>query len=436
MPCLGFTPNGKRKLESAAGIASSFFPYLSGLLRKLDIRFDWRVDTAAVTPSGKLLFNPGFFHALAPGLETAFILAHEALHLAQMIFERGKHFPDQESLNIAHDILINGLLCDTMGIPVPPRGGLSWKWFLEFDEDSPYEDYTHMIPGIPAPAANASAYSLEEMVRIIVSVKGTPAHPGRRSWSAGPVSTDEAEGSKITLDMLSEEAEEKLFPDEDRKEREKVRIVLQDLCRRAAARCAILSRREGGGDGGGFAQAVDIVRSCYVPPWEMVMQRWFDGLVIPKRSWGHASRRGAWRNDVVLPGRDQECYTLHIVLDTSGSMAKVIPSILGKIGIFARNVGMEQVHIVQCDAEVTEDEFVEIGQLENYVITGYGDSDMSPAMLKLAEDPDVTAVLVVTDGYISYPPEEKIPYDVLWCLPETNTWATLPYGRTAYIPFS
>ena len=437
MPCHGFTPEEERKLEAGAGIAFSYFPYLSGVFRKLDVRFDGRVETAAVTPSGKLLFDPGFVCVLAPGLETAFILAHEMLHLSQMIFERGKHFRDQESLNIAHDILINELLCDTMGIPVPPRGGLSWKWFLEFDEDSSYEDYTHMIPGIPAPAARASAYSLEEMVRIIVSVKDTDAHPGRRSWIASLFSTGGTGGSGITLDMVSEEAEERLFPDEDRKELEKTRIVLQEVCRHAAARCALLSNRSGrAGEGGGIARAVDIVRSCYAPPWEMAMQRWFDGLVTPKRSWGHASRRGAWRTDVVLPGRAQECYTLHVVLDTSGSMVEALPPILGKISVFARNVGMEQVHIVQCDAEVTKDEFVDIGRLENYRIAGYGGSNMSPAMLKLAEDPDVTAVLVVTDGYIRYPPEENIPYDVLWCLPDTNEPETFPYGRTIHIPFS
>ena len=40
---------------------------------------------------------------------------------------------------------------------------------------------------------------------------------------------------------------------------------------------------------------------------------------------------------------------------------------------------------------------------------------MSPAMLKLAEDPDVTAVIVLTDGYIYYPDEEP-PYETLWAI--------------------
>ena len=474
MPCHGFTPEEERKLEAGAGIAFSYFPYLSGIFSKLDVLFDGRVETVAVTPSGKLLFDPDFFHSLGPGLETAFVLAHELLHLAQMIFERGKNFPDQESLNIAHDILINELLCDTMGIEEPPCSGLSWKWFLErvwLDYADDEEVYVHEIPGIPSPAAKASAYSLEEMVRIIVSVKNTGSHPGNRSWRTRGKHEDEGvfcpnnpfpnnpfedlfadpsekngtapknagrkseERKKITLDMVLGKVEEELFPDEGRKEREKARSVLPDACRHAAARCVILAGGEKKGSGpGGMTQAVGIVRSCYVPPWEMAMQRWFDGLVSPKRSWAHASRRGAWRTDVVLPGRAQECYTLHIVLDTSGSMVEALPPILGKIGVFARNVGMEQVHIVQCDEEVTADEFVDIGQLENYRVAGYGGSDMSPAMLKLAEEPDVTSVLVVTDGFIDYPPVEKIPYDVLWCLPDTES-ETFPYGRTIYIPF-
>ena len=73
-----FTAQERRKLEIAAGIASSCFPYLGGIYAKLDIRFEDRIDTAGVTESGKLLINRKFFDELAPGVETAFLLAHES----------------------------------------------------------------------------------------------------------------------------------------------------------------------------------------------------------------------------------------------------------------------------------------------------------------------------------------------------------------------
>jgi hypothetical protein len=43
-------------------------------------------------------------------------------------------------------------------------------------------------------------------------------------------------------------------------------------------------------------------------------------------------------------------------------------------------------------------------------------------MLALAEDPRVTAAVVVTDGDIGYPAEE-MPYAVLWVLPTTGTFS-------------
>ena len=467
------TSRDRRKLEIAAGIAGSYFPYLIGIFGKLDIRFDDRVSTIAVTEAGKLLLNRQFFNTLEPGAETAFLLAHEMLHLAQMTFERGRGFPDRESVNIAHDLLINEQLCDAMRLSEPPRGGLSWEWFTRqgYCAYNDVDVYFHKIPDVPVVPEKASAYSLEELVRIIASVKGTDSYPSGCSWdgsatdklgvndagesfSNSPFAQLSADcesssadsggggepGERIVLDMISEELERSLFPDEKPEEREKSRGIMLDACRTAAARNVIFSLASMNGSGmgehsGGAEQAVDIVRSFYVPPWQMAMQRWFDGVVVPGRSYARASRRGAWRSDVVLPGRENPCYMLHIILDTSGSMEEVIPYLLGQIGAFARNVGMEQVHILQCDGEVTADEIVDIGSLEKYRISGYGGSDMSPAMLKLADDPDVTSVLVITDGYIIHPRRENIPYDVLWCLPEADSQRTpFPYGRAIYIP--
>ena len=127
---------------------------------------------------------------------------------------------------------------------------------------------------------------------------------------------------------------------------------------------------------------------------------------------------------------------IHIILDTSGSMTSHIPHILAKISAFARNVGIAQVHILQCDTEVTDDEFVEIDQLEKYRVSGFGGSDMSPAMLKLAEDPEITHVLVITDGYIDYPEETDVPYEVLWCIPDEGDRPSFPYGQVIYVPIS
>ena len=52
-------------------------------------------------------------------------------------------------------------------------------------------------------------------------------------------------------------------------------------------------------------------------------------------------------------------------------------------------------------------------ELSRWRVTGYGGSDLTPAMLRLAEDPEVGAAIVLTDGEIDYP-EHALPYNVLF----------------------
>jgi Mg-chelatase subunit ChlD len=52
---------------------------------------------------------------------------------------------------------------------------------------------------------------------------------------------------------------------------------------------------------------------------------------------------------------------------------------------------------------------------------------MSPGMLHLAEDREVTAMIVITDGRINYP-SELPQIDVLWVLTESASSFEPPYG--------
>jgi predicted metal-dependent peptidase len=92
--------------------------------------------------------------------------------------------------------------------------------------------------------------------------------------------------------------------------------------------------------------------------------------------------------------------------------------------------------VVQCDIEVTSDRWVEPQELAEFKVAGFGYSDMSPGLLHLADDPEVSAVLVLTDGYIAYPVEHP-PYHVLWgligwCDPNFSP----PYGQVVRMDVS
>src|SRR4051812_11635619 len=97
-----------------------------------------------------------------------------------------------------------------------------------------------------------------------------------------------------------------------------------------------------------------------------------DAVAPGPRTFSRPSRRGADRTDCVLAGRRREGWALHVVLDTSGSMVEVLPVALGALASFCETAGVAQVHVLQCDDEVTRDDWVAPEELAEYRIAGFG----------------------------------------------------------------
>jgi hypothetical protein len=53
-------------------------------------------------------------------------------------------------------------------------------------------------------------------------------------------------------------------------------------------------------------------------------------------------------------------------------------------------------------------------------------------MLELARDPELSAAIVITDGYIDYP-QSAMPYAVLWAVTHQSEFAP-PYGQVLQLP--
>jgi predicted metal-dependent peptidase len=147
-----------------------------------------------------------------------------------------------------------------------------------------------------------------------------------------------------------------------------------------------------------------------------------------ERTFARPSRRGADRSDVVLPGRRREGWMLNVIIDTSGSMTEEIPRALGAIADFCEAVAVDQIRLLQCDVAVTSDEQLSPTELAHYQVTGYGGSDLSPAMELLAADPQVRAAAIITDGDVQYPPD-PMPFAVLWVVPPGSSGFHPNYGR-------
>jgi len=383
------------------------FPHLAGLVAATRVTLDDRLPTIGVFASGRLTANPQFVQGLKDN-ELVFVLAHEMLHLALRTHDRAKG-ADRLEFNYAHDYIINDILRTELGMPVPANGldmpGAREKSaeeiVLQMRRDQHAQSKTSVWRGSPAPAQR------------IFGLGGR----GEKGTEAGDV-----------LDAL---AETELYPEEAQEAASRSEQV-KELAAKALglARAMGLAKGLRGTDPGAASQTVLALRGLYRTPWELALQRWIESVAPGDRTFNRASRRGAERaDDVVLPGRRREGWILNVVLDTSGSMTEEIPRVLGTLAEFCDAVAVDRIRLVQCDAAVTSDELLDPHELAERRIEGYGGSDLSPALLHLAEDQHVRAVVVITDGEIAYPPE-PVPFELLWLVPGPKAPAfNPPYGR-------
>jgi predicted metal-dependent peptidase len=384
------------------------FPHLSGLAAAVRVTIDDSVPTMGIFASGRLVANSAFTAKLSAA-DLQFVLAHELLHLALRTHDRAVGSGRLE-FNYAHDYIINDILRDALGLQAIPAGGLD------------------MI--------GAREKSAEE----IVLKMRRDGHTASKTqvWDGVSVSVEQVLGrggdpSGNTGDVLDAKLEREMFPEDSDQQAARTR-AMRDLAAKGMAMAAAIGMMRGrGGDGGSTAQTVRALRGIHRTPWQVAIQRWLEGVAPGERTFMRASRRGAERTDIVLPGRQRHSVMLNIILDTSGSMTSDIPFALGAIADFCEATGIDDIRVVQCDTAVTSDEMLSPGELADYEVRGYGGSDLGPALLALAADPQVTAAIVITDGDITYP-AEPVPYAVLWAVPgETTTFAP-PYGRVVTMP--
>ena len=227
--------------------------------------------------------------------------------------------------------------------------------------------------------------------------------------------------------MLADKTEREMFPAEAQDQAQCKARIDEAIARGRVLAAAIGRQNRRGTISGGMSAQVSALRGRLRPAWQQALQRWIEHSSAGERSFARPSRRGAERSDLVMPGRRRTSWMLNVVLDTSGSMTEEIPLALGAIADFCDGAGVDQVRIVQCDAAVTADDTVSPEDLSTYPVRGFGGSDLSPAMLMLADDPLVRAAVVITDGDIAFPAAPPA-YDVLWVLPRAAAFKP-PYGR-------
>jgi predicted metal-dependent peptidase len=385
-------------------------PHLSGLAAAVRVALDDSVPTMGIFASGRLVANRGFTARLNAN-DLVFVLAHELMHLALRTHQRAVMSSPLE-FNYAHDYIINDTLRHALGRPDVPAGGLD-------------------MPGARERAA--------EDIVLDMRRHGSSQSARTQVWEGQIVTVDQAmsaakHGSPKNMgDVLDKDREKEMFPDDSADQAERER-AMRDLAAKGMALAKALNAiKARGASPGGIQKQVRALRGIYRTPWQVALQRWLEGVTPGERTYLRASRRGAGgennsSDDIVMPGRQRHAMLLNIILDTSASMSGEVPKALGAIADFCEATGVDEVRLLQCDTVVTADDMLSPAELAEFEISGYGGSDMTPAMEMLAEDGRVQAAIIITDGDITYP-LSPTPYAVLWAVPRMNANFTPPYGR-------
>ena len=321
-------------------------------------------------------------------------------------------------VNFAHDYIINDMLGEELGRD-PPLGGLQQAGAARLFARTPGRRFSEGV-------ASGQSRLLESARERPQSAKrgyagrlsdeaGTATGGTRAGRSAGGDRSALVAGRRDSSGFLEDRLEPHIPPSLRQRLREEVRCAAAKAAALGKLRKQMAEASQDAKEPERGEALMRALRDAYDTPWERALQRWFEAVAPGERTYMRPSRRRHARSDVVLPGRRREGWMLHVLLDTSGSMVDILPRALGAIGYFAENNNVAQVHVVQCDTEVTHDDWLEPQQLEQYQIGGFGYSDMSPGFRHVALDPEVNAVLMLTDGYIDYPAVEP-PFRVVWVL--------------------
>ncbi len=366
-------------------------PHLIGLANAVDVYIDDRIPSMGVFASGRMVANRGFVARLNDS-ELVFVLAHELLHLALRTHDRSKGSGRLE-FNYAHDYIINDILRVELGFTSIPAGGLDMPGAREKSAEQ-------IVLEFRKGAAQMQSQSRVWEGKAVGAVRVF----GAKHQRTGKPSEGEGEPAdgELAGDVLGETIESEWFPESAEDQAERAAKIGELAAKSLALAKAMAAMRVRGTDSGATRQVITAIRGYYRTPWESALQKWMESVSPGERTFLRPSRRSAERPDIVLPGRKRDSWMLNILLDTSGSMTDDIPRVLGAIAVACDAMGIDHIRLIQCDAEIKSDETLSPDELAQYEVSGFGGSELSPAMLTLADDPAATPILLPLLAGVQY----------------------------------
>lgn len=439
--------------------AAARLPYLAGLCGLVRIVPSDDVSVAAVFRSGRVLVERRVLAETSLD-ELEFVLAHELLHLALQTHARQVGH-DPWRVNVAHDAIINTLLEHELHLETP-LGGICGRWDPAFAPALEtlllwYESVEQLWDGVPIGRRRRETTPMPDVAEPepittglgdqllalgLIEPKPDATGLGDQQGAPGLVEPKPKAGQLLQPDVLDDETERAMFPDEFASSTDSAvgdaRGSASDdghgptagaahgsasrrraeIDRAAIEAHAVLElARRAGNTPGRDSTRVSAWRDRFQYNWEIGLQHWLDGTVRPGRTWARASRRGALADGLTVPGRARHGLRVHVVLDSSGSMwyDERLLKVLGALASFTDAAGVDAIRIVHADTVVQSDETITPAELVDYEIRGGGGTDPYPALEYIAKEHDVAGVIVLTDGQFDTVPAPT-GLQVLWVI--------------------
>jgi predicted metal-dependent peptidase len=352
-------------------------PIIYGFVKILPIEFSNDVPPAAAasTDGRRIKINPDVWNTLDIASQ-AFVLAHEAMHLAWDFFGRVQG-RDVHKFNIAQDLVINEFLRDNGFNCRALSRSITARTFpkMRFDPQS---------------------WTSERVYQWLVDNPDKCPLPGQN-----------------ILDGCGQPSAEKPLTSEE----------IQEL------RLAIQSVLVGAPAGSLPGEIRTLVESAWVPPhdWRSDLSRYFNTLVQDDYSLKRYSVQGLAVRGVIgptlhSPGLD----TLGVIIDTSGSMSSIYDEVLSHLQDILTQVGVRKVIRIDADARVTHEEEVESSALleRGVEFHGNGGTDFREA-IDAMEKYNPSVVVYITDGEGGFPSSPPT-YPLVWA--DVSGHSSYPFG--------
>jgi len=415
-------------------------------------------ETGTMGINGKVLkYCPTWICTLS-AVELACVLVHEAAHLALGHHLRFNSLIKAEQLhdkplsrerllkltNIAADLAINSLLVSMDGFPtervcVPGQGS-----FADMVPGMSMEDYFKILRNRePEPKDEDEDEDEDgEETRDEEEKAKTAEGPGQVAEGPKPIETYERPRKASTDDTeTTKEAEEdeddenplgsvEPCPVEEDEEAAEERVWQETVIQ------AAMQAEQAGKLPGWMKERISKMLTPAKIPWQKALRRFCTQTVRSGRTFARPRRGKIGQQDIISPARfGKGVADIVFGVDTSASQSvatcnKALDELAAILRCFPKCI----VHLIQCDTKIVDEQKFkanEIAKLEQFAVDGNwkgrGGTNMTP-LVKRAEELGTQCLIILTDGFMSWPERSKVP--TFWLM-TTNKEA--PWGYTSRI---